>query len=84
MANQRWRVIQFVCVDIAKKFKKMRFVVQDLPKTVETAPKPIDEDAQVAERISFQAHDFFTEQTVKDADSQFSLSLSLLPLSTRY
>ncbi|KAL1870013.1 hypothetical protein VTK73DRAFT_2822 [Phialemonium thermophilum] len=61
----------FVCVDLAKRYKKMRFVVQDLPKTVESAPKPISEDSQIAERITLQAHDFFTEQPVKDADVYF-------------
>jgi hypothetical protein len=58
----------FVCVDLGKKYKKMKFVVQDLPKTVDSAPKPISEDAQVAERIEFMAADFFQEQPVKDAD----------------
>ncbi|KAK2030299.1 O-methyltransferase [Colletotrichum zoysiae] len=61
----------FVCVDLAKKWRNMKFVVQDLPKTVESAPKPISEDAQVAERIELAAHDFFKEQTVKDADVYF-------------
>jgi hypothetical protein len=60
----------FVCVDLARKYKKMKFVVQDLPKTVETAPKPICEDAQAAERIELEAHDFFTEQPQKGADGE--------------
>ncbi|KAL2269640.1 hypothetical protein VTJ83DRAFT_1824 [Remersonia thermophila] len=58
----------FICVDLAKRYKKMRFVVQDLPKMIDSAPKPISEDPQVAERITLQPHDFFTEQVVKDAD----------------
>ncbi|KAK4168692.1 S-adenosyl-L-methionine-dependent methyltransferase [Cladorrhinum sp. PSN259] len=58
----------FICVDLAKKYKNMKFVVQDLPKTVDSAPKPISADPQVAERITLQAHDFFTEQVTKDAD----------------
>ncbi|GKT51226.1 chlorophenol O-methyltransferase [Colletotrichum spaethianum] len=61
----------FVCVDLANKWKNMKFVVQDLPKTVDSAPKPISEDTQVAERIELVAHDFFKEQTVKDADVYF-------------
>jgi hypothetical protein len=61
----------FVCVDLARKYKKMRFVVQDLPKTVESAPKPICEDGQVAERIRLEPHDFFTEQGEKGADGEF-------------
>lgn len=61
----------FVCVDLAKRYKNMKFIVQDLQKTVDSAPKPILEDRQIAERITLQAHDFFTEQTVKDADVYF-------------
>ncbi|KAK4230953.1 hypothetical protein QBC38DRAFT_467405 [Podospora fimiseda] len=58
----------FISVDLAKKYKNIKFVVQDLPKTVDSAPKPISEDSQVAERITLVAHDFFTEQVTKDAD----------------
>lgn len=54
----------FVCVELAKKWPNMRFVVQDLAKTVESAPRPVDEDAQVAERVEFKAHDFFEKQDV--------------------
>ncbi|KAB5560046.1 O-methyltransferase-domain-containing protein [Coniochaeta sp. 2T2.1] len=61
----------FACVEVGRRYRNMRFVVQDLPKTVETAPKPICEDEQVAERIRLEAHDFFTEQTLKDADVYF-------------
>ncbi|KND89922.1 Sterigmatocystin 8-O-methyltransferase [Tolypocladium ophioglossoides CBS 100239] len=61
----------FVCVDLAKRWKKMRFIVQDLSKTVDSAPKPICEDESVAERIQLQAHDFFKEQPVKGADVYF-------------
>lgn len=64
----------FVCVELARKYRKMRFVVQDLPKTVESAPKPICEDGQVAERIRLEAHDFFTEQPETGADGWSSLS----------
>lgn len=60
----------FVCVDLAKRWRNVRFVVQDLAKTVESAPRPVDGDAQVAERVAFQAHDFFTEQDVV-ADGEF-------------
>ncbi|KAK2608453.1 Alpha-1,3-mannosyltransferase cmt1 [Conoideocrella luteorostrata] len=61
----------FVCVDLARKWKHMKFIVQDLPKTVNSAPKPICEIETVAERIQFEAHDFFQEQPVKDADVYF-------------
>ncbi|KAK1758615.1 o-methyltransferase [Echria macrotheca] len=61
----------FVCVDIAKRWKNMKFIVQDLPKTVESAPKPLHEDPEIAGRITLQAHDFFSEQPVKGADVYF-------------
>ncbi|KAJ4386795.1 Alpha-1,3-mannosyltransferase cmt1 [Gnomoniopsis smithogilvyi] len=52
----------FMCVELAKKWPNMRFVVQDLPKTVESAPRP--EDEKIAERVEFKAHDFFGKQDV--------------------
>ncbi|PKK44712.1 hypothetical protein CI102_11993 [Trichoderma harzianum] len=58
----------FVAVELAKKWKNMKFIVQDLSKTINTAPKLICEDATVAERISLQVHDFFKEQPAKGAD----------------
>lgn len=61
----------FASVHLARKYRNMRFIVQDLPATVASAPNPVCEDMQVAERITFQAHDFFTEQVVKDADVYF-------------
>lgn len=60
----------FVSVDLAKKWKNMKFIVQDLPKTVESAPNPIADDDSIASRITLQAHDFFKEQPVKDADGE--------------
>ncbi|KAK4237372.1 hypothetical protein C8A03DRAFT_34658 [Achaetomium macrosporum] len=61
----------FMCVDLANRYKNMKFVVQDLQKTIDSAPKPISPDPQVAERITLLAHDFFTEQVTKDADVYF-------------
>lgn len=58
----------FVCVDLAEKYKNMKFVVQDLQRTVDSAPKPLCEDKEIASRITMLAHDFFTEQPVKGAD----------------
>lgn len=62
--------VGFVCVDLAKRYKKMKFVVQDLPKTIDSIPRPIHEDPQIAERIELAAHDFFTPQVVKGADGE--------------
>jgi hypothetical protein len=58
----------FVCVDLGKKWDKMKFVVQDLPKTVDSAPKPISDVETVASRVKLEAHDFFKEQPVIGAD----------------
>ncbi|KUJ09465.1 S-adenosyl-L-methionine-dependent methyltransferase [Mollisia scopiformis] len=55
----------FVCIDLAEKYKKMKFIVQDLPKTVQSAPKL---EGDLGERIKFQVHDFHTQQPVKGAD----------------
>lgn len=65
----------FVCVELAKRWPNMRFVVQDLAKTVESAPKPVDEDAQVAERVEFKAHDFFGKQDVVGDGESFCFSV---------
>lgn len=64
----------FVCVDLARKYKKIKFICQDLQKTVDSAPSPLCEDEQVNERVEFMAHDFFTEQKVQ-ADGQSPLPL---------
>lgn len=55
----------FVCVDLARKWKNIRFVCQDLQKTVESAPIPVCEDGEISQRVEFMAHDFFTEQRVE-------------------
>jgi hypothetical protein len=55
----------FVCVDLAKRFQKMNFVVQDLPKTIASTPKL---EGEIGERVRFMVHDFYTPQPVKGAD----------------
>ncbi|PHH68523.1 hypothetical protein CDD82_501 [Ophiocordyceps australis] len=57
-----------VCVELAQRWDKMKFVVQDLDKTVKSTPQPICDDPAVAQRIQMQVHDFFQEQPVKNAD----------------
>ncbi|KAL8838358.1 MAG: hypothetical protein Q9170_002165 [Blastenia crenularia] len=54
---------------LAKATKNIKFVVQDLPGTVEQAKKEIPSD--MSGRIEFIAHDFFTEQPTKEADVFF-------------
>lgn len=68
----------FICVALAKRWPRMKFVVQDLQKTVDSAPKPICDGEAVARRIELQAHDFFTEQPLKGADGMLLLSLVVL------
>ncbi|KAK0749352.1 S-adenosyl-L-methionine-dependent methyltransferase [Schizothecium vesticola] len=63
--------IGFVAVEMARQYRNMQFVVQDLPKTVESAPRPVDADEQVAGRVRLMAHDFWGEQSVKGADVYF-------------
>ncbi|KAG5912676.1 Alpha-1,3-mannosyltransferase cmt1, partial [Claviceps sorghi] len=58
----------FMSIALARKWRDMHFVVQDLPKTVDSAPKPLCDDPSIADRVRLEAHDFFQEQTVKDAD----------------
>jgi hypothetical protein len=55
----------FVCVDLAHRYPNLKFIVQDLPKTISSAPVL---PTEIADRITFQAHDFYTEQPVKGAD----------------
>ncbi|KFZ23080.1 hypothetical protein V502_02442 [Pseudogymnoascus sp. VKM F-4520 (FW-2644)] len=58
----------FVSAAIAKKFDKIKFVVEDLPKALATAPKF---EGDLAERITFKDYDYFTPQPVKGADVYF-------------
>jgi chemotaxis methyl-accepting protein methylase len=59
----------FICVALAKKYPQLNFVVQDVPKVVEGGLSRIP--PEFGDRIKFQAHDFYTEQPVKDADVYF-------------
>jgi len=72
----------FVCVALAQRYRRMRFVVQDLPRMIESAPRPVCGEPQVAERIELAVHDFFTEQPVRGADGEFSSPKSV-PLAER-
>ncbi|KFX93081.1 hypothetical protein V490_05014 [Pseudogymnoascus sp. VKM F-3557] len=58
----------FVSAAIAKKFNKINFIVEDLPKALATAPKF---EGELAERITFKEYDYFTPQSVKGADVYF-------------
>ncbi|KAI3339595.1 putative O-methyltransferase [Ustulina deusta] len=58
-----------VSIYIAKATSKLRFVVQDLPITVSDGARLLP--PELKERVSFMAHDFFSEQPVKGADVYF-------------
>ncbi|MCJ1379615.1 hypothetical protein MMC17_002717 [Xylographa soralifera] len=56
----------YVSIELARTFPDLHCIVQDLPKTVADGEKALPKD--VADRVKFMAHDFFTEQPVKNAD----------------
>lgn len=51
---------------LAKSTQHIKFIVQDLPGTVELGRASLP--AELQGRIEFMAHDFFTEQTLKNSD----------------
>ncbi|KAL8980683.1 MAG: hypothetical protein Q9205_004301 [Flavoplaca limonia] len=53
---------------LARSTKHIQYVVQDLPSTIEQAKKELPTDDGLKDRIEFQEHDFFTEQTLQGAD----------------
>jgi 6-hydroxytryprostatin B O-methyltransferase len=56
-------------ITVAKAHPKLRFVVQDQAVPVNNAKSKVAElHPDVSQRIQLQEHDFFTAQTVKDAD----------------
>lgn len=58
-----------VSIALADKFEKLQFVVQDLPHNTKAGAESLQENLK--DRVSFQAHDFFTPQPVHDADVYF-------------
>lgn len=64
-----------LCVEVAKEFQSLEFIVQDLPEAVETARQSFDTDTSIdpaiKSRISFMSHDFFQPQPVVDAHVYF-------------
>lgn len=55
-----------VSQEIAREFPSLSFVVQDLPNVIEDAKTKVPAD--LAGRVTFMAHDMFSEQPVTDAD----------------
>ncbi|KAL9118984.1 MAG: hypothetical protein Q9187_004464 [Circinaria calcarea] len=61
-----------VCIHLATVFPSLTFVVQDFPPVIEAGSSQLSsQDPSLASRITFQAHDFLTEQPVKGADVYF-------------
>jgi O-methyltransferase domain len=58
-----------VSIELARRFPLLRFVVQDRDEVVAESSLTVPED--VADRVTFMAYDFFTEQPVKNADAYF-------------
>ncbi|KAK7737387.1 hypothetical protein SLS53_006692 [Cytospora paraplurivora] len=59
----------FVCIALARKFPSISFVVQDLEPVIKEAEANVPSD--VATRVSFMVHDFFTPQPISGADVYF-------------
>ena len=55
----------YVSIELAKRFPNLRFIVQDLQGTVESAPKL---EGEMKDRVTFMSQDFFEEQQVRGAD----------------
>jgi hypothetical protein len=55
-----------VSIMLAKKYPNMTCIVQDLPATVKAGREQLPEHLE--DRVSFMAHDFWTEQPVRGAD----------------
>ncbi|KAI2468770.1 putative O-methyltransferase [Annulohypoxylon bovei var. microspora] len=59
-----------ICIELARRFPSLSFVVQDLD-------EPVVRDAErqrpeeLADRVRYMVHDFFTEQPIKGADVYF-------------
>jgi SAM-dependent methyltransferase len=59
----------YACRALASVYPQFKFIVQDLPATVELGVANCPKEYR--DRIRFQVHDFFTPQLVKDADVYF-------------
>lgn len=56
-------------VALARKFPSLRLIVQDRPEVVEQGVGRLPQELR--HRVAFMAHDFFSEQIVKNADVYF-------------
>ena len=68
-----------ISIQLLRRFPGLKCVVEDLPETISCATTPPD----LASRLEFKAHNFFTEQPVKNADMYLLRSI-LHDWSDRY
>ncbi|KAI7788544.1 O-methyltransferase [Diaporthe eres] len=68
---------------LARAFPNPKFVVQDLPEIVSKAQEQVGVEREVASRVSFVPHDFFSAQPVKNAEVYF-LRMILHNYSDKY
>lgn len=66
---------------LARRFSKLKFIVQDLPGPIANGKDAVPAD--VSDRVEFIVHDFFTEQPV-NADAYFSGTSSITGGMVRY
>lgn len=59
-----------VSIELARRFPSLHFIVQDRDEVI-AAESSSMVPKDIADRVSFMTHDFFTEQPVKDADVYF-------------
>lgn len=60
-----------IAIELLRRFPALKCVIEDLPEMISGAVAPSDLEA----RLEFRAHDFFTEQPVKNADMYFMRSI---------
>lgn len=58
-----------VSIELARRFPTLRFIVQDREEVIAESSSLVPKD--VADRVTFMVHDFFTEQPVRGADVYF-------------
>jgi hypothetical protein len=56
---------------VAKSHPRLNFIVQDLTEVQESFEEAMESNPELASRISFQAHDFFTPQVVSASAYMF-------------
>jgi hypothetical protein len=61
----------YISINLLRKYPHLKCYVQDVPEVLEGVKAPAD----IQDRLEFAAHDFFMEQTIKEADVYFLRSI---------